>query len=106
MRKSNIPTIISHGLFDTLVEIRVFGWGRVVAGEEEGHYVLIVQEKGNTTHTLYEYDDPAEFHADVRRVVRFGEGGDPNSGVTAPISPFPPSRSAGFEEPVPEENPQ
>ena len=92
---------MSRGLYDSLPEVRVFRWGRVVAGEEEGQFVLIFQEIGNQEHTLFEYDDPVEFQADVRRVVRFGEGGEPDDGIPAPIAPSPPSRLAGFEEPIP-----
>src|SRR5947209_5816147 len=99
MQKSTIPAAVSTGFFGALFEVRVFGWGRVVAGEAGGHCVLIVQETGNSEHTLYEYDDPEEYRADVQRVVRFPPGnGDPDTGVPASIAPLPPSRSAGYEE--------
>ena len=105
MRKSDIPVVVSASLFNPLVEIRSFRWGRVVASEEEGHYVLIVQEHGSPQHTLYEYDNPQEFHDDLTRVVHFpgGDGGSQDTGVPAPIVPSPPVRMAGAEEPIPEE---
>lgn len=104
MRKSDIPSVVSMSLYDPLVEVRSFGWGRVVAGEENGHYLLIVQQSGNPRHTLYEYDDPAEFDADVLRVTRFSSGGGSTThGATVPATPSPPVRSAGAAEPLPDE---
>src|SRR5258708_37319072 len=91
MRKSDIPIVIANSLCGSLSEIRAFGWGRVVSGELGQHYVLIVQERGNPHHTLYEYDDPQEYLADVHRVVRFGtDGGSAGAGVPAPNDPRPP----------------
>ena len=104
MRKIDIPSVVSMSLYDPLVEVRAFGWGRVVAGEENGHYLLIVQQSGSPRHTLYEYDDPAEFDADVLRVKRFSRGDGPgDAGATAPIVPTPPVRSASAAELPPED---
>jgi hypothetical protein len=88
------------------MEVRAFGWGRVVSGEMDGRHVLIFQERANSRHILYEYDDPEEFQADLGRVVRFpgpGDNGDHGAGLPAPIVPLSPTRIAGAEEPIPEE---
>jgi hypothetical protein len=106
MRKSEIPAIIANSLFDPLVEVRSFGWGRVMACSEEGRLALVVLEAGSPAQTLYEYDDLKEFDEDMRRVLLFPNGsGDGGVGVLAPLRSGPPEISPGFEEPVPQEDP-
>lgn len=103
MRKSDIPVAFVASRYPALLEIRAFGWGRVMAGAEENVYFLIVQERGNPSQTLYEYDSKEEFQEDIRRVERFpGNGGDDSgSGVPAFVGPKPPARTAFEAKPLP-----
>ena len=103
MEKFTVPSVVSMSLCEPLVEIRSFGWGRVVAGKDRHRYLLIVQERGNPEHTIYLYDGREEYQRDLLRVRAFRDGDDGMAGTLAFLAPTPPGRAAGAEEPIPDE---
>jgi hypothetical protein len=100
MDRSKIPTVLLADCLQTAALLRAFRWGEVSTAEEGGHFYIYVHEQGSPDQTVYTYDDPHEFQADVRRVVQFPSG-DGGVGVPAPVVPTPPHLTPGFEEPIP-----
>jgi hypothetical protein len=86
MRVSEIASVFDS-YYGDLIVVRSFAWGQVVTGVKEGSYILILQEHKRPQHTLYEYDDPAEYIRDVQRVKKFPGSDNGEAGVGAAIPP-------------------
>ena len=70
--------------------------------ENEG-FQLVLDDPKRRRVTLFDYETAAERHKDIKLLLRIDESdGGASEGVPAWLTPTPPARSSGFEEPIPE----
>jgi hypothetical protein len=78
---------------------RATGDCTIMAGDR---LTIILEDPVHRRVTLFEYDSFAEINKDIEVVMNIGrDDGDAASGVPAWLKPPPPTRSAGFAQPVP-----